>query len=96
MAVNLSRGVGMIMSLVAIGLVWFVLPRTANSEKGLLVVFFHGTSRASLGPILNHYLQMTNGSMLIMQALGTTAVVFLRAFRLCINNPKIFLSWVAS
>ena len=77
MAVNLSHGVGMIMSLVAIGLVWFVLPRTANSEKGLLVVFaFTALLGASLGPILKHYLQMTNGSMLIMQALGTTAVVF--------------------
>lgn len=77
MAVNLGFGTAMIMNLVAIALVWFVLPRTANSEKGLLVVFaFTGLLGAALGPTLNHYLQMANGGSLIMQALGTTAVVF--------------------
>lgn len=77
MAVNLGFGAAMIMNLVAIGLVWFVLPRTANSEKGLWVVFaFTGLLGAALGPTLNHYLQMSNGGTLIMQALGTTAVVF--------------------
>ena len=77
MAVNLGFGAAMIMNIVAIALVWFVLPRTANSEKGLLVVFaFTALLGAALGPTLNHYLQMSNGGALIMQALGTTAVVF--------------------
>lgn len=76
-AVNLGFGAAMIMNIVAIALVWFVLPRTANSEKGLLVVFaFTALLGAALGPTLNHYLQMSNGGSLIMQALGTTAVVF--------------------
>jgi len=57
--------------------VWFVLPKTANSSTGLLVVFaFTGLIGASLGPILNQYLKMTNGGTIIMQALGGTAIVF--------------------
>jgi len=77
MAVDLSHGAGLVMSLVALGLVWFVLPKTANSSTGLLVVFaFTGLIGASLGPILNQYLKMTNGGTIIMQALGGTAIVF--------------------
>jgi len=77
MAVDLSHGTGLVMSLVALGLVWFVLPKTANSSTGLLVVFaFTGLIGASLGPILNQYLKMTNGGTIIMQALGGTAIVF--------------------
>lgn len=91
MAVNLGFGAAMIMNLVAIALIWFVLPRTANSEKGLLVVFaFTGLLGAALGPTLNHYLQMANGGMLIMQALGTTAVVFLGLSGYVLTTRKDF------
>ena len=34
MAANLPMGASMICSLVALGLIWFVLPRTANSSAG--------------------------------------------------------------
>lgn len=78
MTLDLSRGVGIVMSLVALGLVWFVLPKTANSSTGLVVVFaFTGLIGASLGPILNYYLKLANGGTIIMQALGGTAVVFI-------------------
>ena len=91
MAVNLGFGVAMIMTLVAIGLVWFVLPRTANSEKGLLVVFaFTALMGAGLGPTLNHYLQLANGGTIIMQALGTTAVVFLGLSGYVLTTRKDF------
>ncbi|RYY75570.1 MAG: Bax inhibitor-1/YccA family protein [Gammaproteobacteria bacterium] len=77
MAVNLGHGAGLVMSLVALGLVWFVLPKTANSSAGLLVVFaFTGLIGASLGPMLNQYLKLSNGGTIIMQALGGTAIVF--------------------
>lgn len=77
MAAGLGHGAGLVMSLIAMGLIWFVLPRTANSPSGLLVVFaFTGLIGAGLGPILNKYLSMTNGSAIIMQALGGTAIVF--------------------
>lgn len=78
MAVGMGRGTGIIMSLVAMALIWFVLPRTANSSTGLLVVFaFTGLIGASLGPILTYYLSMSNGSSIVMQALGGTAITFL-------------------
>jgi modulator of FtsH protease len=78
MAVGMSHGVGMVMSLIALGLIWFVLPRTANSSTGLIVVFaFAGLIGAGLGPILNHYLATANGASIVMQALGGTAITFL-------------------
>lgn len=77
MALNVGYGASMIMMLGALGLIWFVLPRTANSASGIGVVFgFTALLGASLGPVLNHYLAMANGSMIIMQALGSTAAVF--------------------
>merc|ERR1711916_420871 len=77
MAANLSHGIGLVFSLAALGLVWFVLPRTANSSAGLWVVFaFTGLLGASLGPILNHYLALSNGGSIVMQALGGTALIF--------------------
>lgn len=77
MAANLGFGAGLMMSLGALGLIWFVLPKTANSAAGIWVVFaFTGLLGAALGPTLNHYLAMSNGSALIMQSLGGTALVF--------------------
>ncbi|UTA46351.1 Bax inhibitor-1/YccA family protein [Simiduia sp. 21SJ11W-1] len=76
-AIGLGRGTALMMSLGALALVWFVLPRTANSSSGLWVVFgFVALLGASLGPTLSYYLQMPNGSTVVMQALGGTALVF--------------------
>jgi modulator of FtsH protease len=78
MAVGIGHGLGIVMSLIALGLVWFVLPKTANSPSGLLVVFaFTGLIGASLGPIINHYLATANGTSIVMQALAGTAITFL-------------------
>lgn len=78
MAVNLPYGASMICSIAALGLIWFVLPRTANSSAGILVVFgFTGLLGAGLGPILNHYMATDAGSAIVMQALGGTAFIFL-------------------
>ncbi len=77
MAADVGRGLSMIMSFGAIGLVWFVLPRFANSAAGIWVVFaFTGLLGAGLGPILNHYLATEAGSQIVMQALGGTALIF--------------------
>jgi modulator of FtsH protease len=77
MAMGISSGAGLIMSLSALALIWFVLPRTANSSTGIWVVFaFTGLIGASLGPILNRYLSLANGGEIIMQALGGTALIF--------------------
>lgn len=77
MAMNLSHGIGLIATLVAMGLLWFVLPRTANSASGIGVVFaITGLLGVGLGPLLNYYLALSNGGALVAQALGGTAIVF--------------------
>ena len=70
-------GASLAMSFGALGLVWFVLPRTANSSAGIWVVFaFTGLLGAGLGPILNAYMATASGSAIIAQALGGTALIF--------------------
>ena len=77
MAVGISYGMSLVCSFGAIGLLWFVLPRTANSSKGIFVVFaVTGLLGAGLGPILNHYMALSNGGAIIAQAAGGTALIF--------------------
>lgn len=91
MAIGIGHGVGLVMSLVALGLIWFVLPRTANSSAGLGVVFaFTGLIGASLGPILNHYLAFSNGGSIVLQALGGTALIFLGLSAYTLTTRKDF------
>ncbi len=77
MAIGVGYGASLAMSFGALALVWFVLPRTANSAAGIWVVFaFTGLLGAGLGPVLNYYLALGNGSLIIAQALGGTALIF--------------------
>lgn len=76
-AVAAPRMTGLVCSLAAMALIWFALPRTANSEKGLYVVFgITGLLGFGLGPMLTHYLALPNGGQLVMTALGGTALIF--------------------
>jgi modulator of FtsH protease len=91
MAIGAPRGAGMICSIAALAIIWLVIPRTANSEKGIIAVFaFTGLLGFGLGPMLNAYLQMANGPALIMQALGGTAVVFLGLSAYALTTKKDF------
>ena len=91
MSVNLGGGAAMIMSIAALALVWFVLPRTANTAMGLPVVFlFTGLLGAALGPMLNRYLALPNGSEMVMQALGGTAIVFMSLSAYVLTTKKDF------
>lgn len=91
MAVGMPHGLSLVFSIGALLLVWFVLPRTANSSMGIVVVFaFTGLLGASLGPILNHYLAMANGGMVITQALGGTALVFFSLSAYVLTTRKDF------
>ncbi|MCL2916010.1 Bax inhibitor-1/YccA family protein [Shewanella corallii] len=78
--IGMALGVGRWASLgLSIGglVLLFVTLRKADTSAGLFWVFaFTGMEGASLGYILNHYVGMANGPMLIMQALGLTAVIF--------------------
>jgi modulator of FtsH protease len=59
-------------------LIWLVLPRTANSAKGLGVVFaITGLLGFSLGPLLTMYLSLPNGPQIVGTAFAGTGVIFL-------------------
>lgn len=91
MSMNMGHGMAMIMSIAALVLVWFVLPRTANSAMGLPVVFlFTGLLGAALGPMLNRYLALPNGSEMVMQALGGTALIFFSLSAYVLTTKKDF------
>ena len=91
MAVGAPRGAGMICSIAALAIIWLVIPRTANSEKGIFAVFaFTGLLGFGLGPMLNAYMQLQNGPALITQALGGTAVVFLSLSAYALVSKKDF------
>ncbi len=90
MALGLSQGMALVLSVVGFGLL-FVVHKMADSSKGLLAIFaFTGVMGASIGPMLNHYLAMANGPALVMQALGGTAVVFFGLSAYALTTRKDF------
>lgn len=75
----------------ALGLIWLVLPRFANSAAGIGVVFaITGLLGLGLGPLLNNYLAMSNGSQLIMTSLGGTGVIFLALSGYALTSRRDF------
>jgi len=77
MMIGLSYNVGLVMTLAAIALIWFVLPKTENSAAGIWVVFaVTGLVGAGLGPTISYYLASVNGGQIVLQALAGTALVF--------------------
>jgi len=75
---NIGHGASLGCLVAAFILLMFVLPRTAESAAGIAVVFaFTGLLGLSLGPMLNHYLSMSNGTELIATSMAGTAIVFL-------------------
>ena len=78
-------------SLGALALIWLVLPRTANSGAGVAVVFaITGLLGFGLGPVLNSYLAMSNGSQLIATAMGGTGIIFLGLSGYVLTTRKDF------
>lgn len=91
MAMQVGHGTALISSIAAIVLLWFVLPRTANSAAGVGVVFaFTGLLGFGLGPMLNAYLALANGGQLIMTAMGGTGVIFLGLSAYALTTRKDF------
>ena len=71
-------GASLVCTLAAFGLLWFVVPKTANSANGIWVVFlFTGLLGFGLGPTIGHYLSVPGGPQIVMTALGGTGVIFL-------------------
>ena len=92
MAVNLPYGIGLVCSLVALGMLWFVVPRTANSVNGIYAVFaVTGLLGLGLGPIINFYLQgFSNGGQIVMMAFGLTGITFTGLSAYVITTKKDF------
>lgn len=91
MTIGLGRGASLVCSIGALLLIWFVLPRTANSSAGIGVVFaFTGLLGLSLGPMLYYYLALPNGGSIVMQALGGTALVFFSLSAYVLTTKKDF------
>jgi modulator of FtsH protease len=87
---NIGGIASLVLMLVGFGLL-FVVSKTADTGKGLFWVFmFTGVMGASLGNMLNHYLSMENGASLIMQALGSTALIFFALSAYALTSKKDF------
>ena len=91
MALNVPYIVSLGTSIAALILLWFVVPRTANSSTGIFVVFgITGLLGFGLGPMLNHYLALPNGPQVVMMAMGGTATIFLGLSAYVLTTRKDF------
>ena len=91
MMLKVSHMVSLVCSFGAMGLIWFVLPRTAQSSAGIGVVFaITGLLGFGLGPILTAYLALSNGSELVATSLGGTGVIFLALSAYVLTTRKDF------
>ncbi len=88
-ASQVSHGGALVANIAAIAVLWFVLPRTANSGAGIPVIFlFTGLLGFGLGPILNYYLAVNPS--IVLTALGGTGVIFLGLSGYALTTRKDF------
>lgn len=88
-AMQVSQGMGLVATLVAIGMLWFVLPKTANSASGIPVIFaITGLLGFGIGPMVGYYLAVNPS--IVMTALGGTAVIFLGLSGYALTTRKDF------
>ncbi len=86
---QVSPGAALVADIVAIAMLWFVLPRTANSATGIPVLFaITGLLGFGLGPILSFYLAVN--PTIVMTALGGTGVIFLALSAYALTTRKDF------
>lgn len=84
-----SQGMGLVSTIAGIVLLWFVLPRTANSASGIPVIFgITGLLGFGLGPILSYYLSVNPS--IVMTALGGTGAIFLGLSGYALTTRKDF------
>ena len=82
-------GAALVANIAAIGILWFVLPRTANSAAGIPTIFaFTGLLGFGLGPLLSHYLAVN--PTIVTTALGGTGVIFLGLSGYALTTRKDF------
>jgi modulator of FtsH protease len=82
---------GLIITLVGYFGLLFLTTRLRNSAWGLVSVFaLTGFMGLTLGPILNAYLSLPNGSQLVMMALGSTGAIFLGLSAYALTSRRDF------
>ena len=95
----LTAGLSMAMNFPHLGLftlvgyfgLLFVTTKLRNSVWGLVSVFaLTGFMGLTLGPILNAYLSLPNGSEMVMQALGATGIIFFALSAYAVKSEKDF------
>jgi modulator of FtsH protease len=90
MAMNISGLAGLVLALGGFATL-FLLRKTEDSAAGIPTVFlFTGLMGASIGPMLNRYAALPNGSELIMQAMGATALIFFSLSAYALTTKKNF------
>jgi modulator of FtsH protease len=86
---NASNGIALVADIIAIAMLWFVLPRTANSAAGIPVIFgITGLLGFGLGPVLNYYLSVNPS--IVMTAMGGTGAIFLGLSAYALTTRKDF------
>ena len=90
MALNLPHP-GLIITLVGYFGLLFLTYKFQNSVWGLVTVFgLTGFMGLTLGPIINAYLNMPNGSQIVMTAMGATGAIFLGLSAYALTTRKDF------
>ena len=90
MSLNLPHP-GIIITLVGYFGLLFATTKFRNSSLGLVFVFaLTGFMGYTLGPILNSYLSMPNGSEVVMTAMGATGTIFLALSGYALISKKDF------
>lgn len=91
MSIAPPQGTGLISMIAAMGLIWLVLPKTANSSTGIWVVFaITGLLGFGIGPILNSYMAVQGGSQVVLTAFGGTGAIFLGLSGYALTSKKDF------
>ncbi len=91
MSIAPPAGTGLISMLVAMGLIWLVLPKTANSSTGIWVVFaITGLLGFGIGPLLNSYMAIEGGGQIVATAFGGTGAIFLGLSGYALTSKKDF------
>ena len=91
MVMQVGQGVGLLLLLGGF-VMTFVVRATARTAKGLISVFvFAALMGAALGPVISVYLTAyANGSAIVAQALGGTALIFLSLSAYALTSGKNF------
>ena len=86
---GIGHGAALVADIVAIAMLWFVLPRTANSAAGIPTIFaITGLLGFGLGPVLNFYLSVDPS--IVMTAIGGTGAIFLGLSGYALTTRKDF------